>query len=232
LKGSKQEVAVKVQYPEAGRLFSQDIHTIRKFCEALAPENVVLLEALEKQNAAELDYMKEAENLAEIRSNMKKHGFAPSLVVVPRALPELSTQRMLVMELLPGPKLIDGIRDFYSRWAEQNGTTLHDLEAEAREIIEKEGIPVKYDGPPAWKVGLFSKYVKLRDRVLNFGINIHNRTIGRGSEPIPFQESRIPPNTPRIIDTLMRVHGYQLLSDGVFNSGKLRDYELDTFMCL
>ncbi len=35
---------------------------------------------------------------------------------------------------------------------------------------------------------------------------------------IKYLQTSIPPNTPRIVDTLMRVHGYQLLVDGVFNA--------------
>jgi hypothetical protein len=29
-----------------------------------------------------------------------------------------------------------------------------------------------------------------------------------------------PPNVPRVVDTLMRVHGWQLMGDGVFNAGQ------------
>lgn len=215
------EVAIKIQYPEAQKLFTDDIHAIRAFCEALAPEQVVLLDAMEQQNRLELDYKQEAKNLEEIRANLEKHGFAPGEVVVPKPLPELTTKRMLVMELLPGPKLIDGVRKFYGEWAEANGTTLEALEAEARAKIEKEGIPAKYDGPPGWQLALYSRYLRLRDRVVNAGIATYNGVAGKAlGAPIPYQQSSIPPNTPRIIDTLMRVHGYQLMHDGVFNSGE------------
>lgn len=219
LASTQQEVAVKIQYPEAQKLFSDDIHTIRAFCEVLAPEQVVMLNAIEKQNAAELDYQEEAKNLEEIRKNMELHGFAPNQVVVPRPLPALSTKRMLVMELLPGTKLIDGIRDYYKKWAIDHGTTLHDLEVEIRAKIEKEGIPAKYDGPSGWQFSLFSRYLRLRDGLVNAGVAAYNGTAGRMTTPLNYQKSSIPPNTPRIVDTLMQVHGYQLLQDGVFNSG-------------
>merc|ERR1712232_1181289 len=35
---------------------------------------------------------------------------------------------------------------------------------------------------------------------------------------IEYLRTSIPPNTPRIVDTLMRIHGYQLLVDGLFNA--------------
>ncbi|CAJ1965814.1 unnamed protein product [Cylindrotheca closterium] len=214
------EVAIKIQYPEAQKLFSDDIHAIRAFCEAFAPEHVVMLNAMEQSNRGELDYTQEAKNLEEIRANLEKDGFAPGQVVVPRPFPELSTKRMLVMELLPGEKLIDGMRKFYAEWAEANGTTLEALENEARSRIEKEGIPAKYDGPSGWQIAIYSRYLKIRDSFVNVGIAAYNSVAGKalGASTISYQKSSIPPNTPRIIDTLMRVHGYQLLQDGVFNS--------------
>eukprot|EP00980_Cylindrotheca_fusiformis_P022721 scaffold9646_cov133-Cylindrotheca_fusiformis.AAC.4 len=220
--GQQQEVAVKIQYPEAQQLFQDDIHTIRTFCEALAPEHVVLLDSIEKQNAAELDYEQEVKNLLEIRSNMEQLGFSPNEVVVPRPIQHLSTKRMLVMELLPGKKLIDGVRDYYSKWAIDHGTTLHDLEVEMRAKIEREGIPAKYDGPSGWQLSWYSRYLRLRDGIVNIGVASYNGTVGRiaSNTSLEYQQSSIPPNTPRIVDTLMRVHGYQLLQDGVFNSGR------------
>ena len=54
---------------------------IRAFCEALAPEHVVIFDAIEEQSRLELDYMEEAENLWEIRINLENSGFAPDQVV-------------------------------------------------------------------------------------------------------------------------------------------------------
>lgn len=42
---------------------------------------------------------------------------------------------MLVMELMHGRKLIDGIRDQYKKIAKQMGKTLHELEDEQRQKI-------------------------------------------------------------------------------------------------
>jgi hypothetical protein len=154
---------------------------------------------------------------------MTCHGFQPREVVVPKPLLEYTTTRLLVMELLEGPKLIDGIREYFSEYAKRNGTTLHALEEEARETIEREGIPEKYDGPSAFQMGLYRRYLGLRDMVANLGIASYNSTVGAltsKNPPISYQQSMLPPNIPRIIDILMRVHGYQLLADGVFNSGR------------
>lgn len=100
--------------------------------------------------------MQEAENLREIRIYLEKSGFAPDQVVVPRPLLGASTRRMLVIELLSEPKLIDGVHNYYSEWAIANGTTLEETEAEAHAKIETEGIPAKYDSLPGWQISLRS----------------------------------------------------------------------------
>jgi aarF domain-containing kinase len=224
LRHNHQEVAVKVQYPEAQALFRRDMETIRSLCQWFAPEQIVMLNALEKQNAQELDYRTEAHNLERIKHNMRnKHRFEPREVVVPAPIRQLTTSRMLVMELLPGVKLMDGIRAYYHEWALKNGTTLWDLEQEARHRIETEGIPAKYTGPSAWQMGLYRHYLRLQDGLVNLGIALYNGTIANQESSIPYQHTMLPPNTPRIVDTLMRVHGYQLLADGFFNAGKCNE---------
>ena len=138
LKSTGKEVAVKVQYPNAQALFTKDIHAIRAMCEWFAPEQVCTLEALEEQNKEELDYTNEANNLLAIGANMKKHGFSPKECLVPEPYPELATKRMLVMEMLPGPKLIDGMRAYYAEYAKRQGTTLKRLETMHRKKMEEE----------------------------------------------------------------------------------------------
>lgn len=232
LRSTGQEVAVKVQYPEAQVLFADDIHAIRFLCEKFSPEQVCTLEAMEKQNASELDYNNEAQNLLEIGRNMTKHGFQPKECLVPTPVPELSTKRMLVMELLPGPKLIDGMRAYYAEYAKKQGTTLKRLETKMRRKMEEEGIPDKYDGPSASQIASYQRMMRLRDGFFNtFVIGGYNlfvapivRTIAKSNKndstdgKIKYLQTSIPPNTPRIVDTLMRVHGYQLFVDGLFNA--------------
>lgn len=240
LRGDGREVAVKVQYPEAQELFAGDIHAIRKLCEWFAPEQVCTLDALEQQNAAELDYTNEARNLAEVAANMTRHGFMPDEVLVPLADEELTTRRMLVMELLPGPKLIDGMRAYYETYAAAQGTTLKRMQTVARKKMEEEGIPDRYDGPSAATIARYQRWLGLRDRVANALIAAYNRVNRyspqsltrrrrgkvaadegegeRGAGGIAYLRTTVPPNTPRIVDTLMRVHGCQLLLDGLFNA--------------
>ena len=93
---------------------------------------------------------------------MIQHGFQPREVVVPKPIADMTTSRMLVMELLPGPKLIDGIQEYLGVWAAQQGTTLQNLATAAKEKIEKEGIPAKYDGPSAAQIHLYRRYLRTK----------------------------------------------------------------------
>ena len=233
LKSTGEQVAVKVQYPNAQTLFTEDIHAIRLMCEWFAPEQVCTLDQLEKQNKSELDYTNEAKNLLEVGRNMVKHGFSPKECLVPMPFPELTTKRMLVMQLLPGPKLIDGMRAYYEEYAKRQGTTLKRLETIQRKKIEKEGLPSKYEGPSASKLAMYQKVLKTRDAIVNncfirpynalaplLRIFQTSKGDGRLGAEIQLLQTSIPPNTPRIVDTLMRVHGTQLLVDGLFNAGK------------
>ena len=219
LRGGK-EVAVKVQYNEVGSLFRYDMKAIRKFCEVLAPENVISLNALEQQNAMELDYCSEASNLKEVHRNMERHGFTPSEVRVPLPIDGLSTKRMLVMELLPGPKLSDGVRAYFAKWAKENGTSLEELEAKSRIKIEEEGIPARYNGPSANQIEWVKKYSSFRNKFVNSGVALYNTTVGkiRGVEKLPYRQNDVLLNLPQLVDVLMRVHGRQLLQDGCFNT--------------
>jgi len=220
LKSTGETVAVKVQYDDAEHVFQDDMHTIRSFCRTFAPEHCVTLGALEKQNLLEIDYHLEADNLREISKNMKRHNLMPREVVVPQPYKDLTTRRMLVMEYLPGPKLIDGIRDYFAEWAVQNGTTLEDIEAAARKRIEEEGIPAKYEGPSARTMSIYRTIFQAYNLLRNSAVTTYNWSVGWiVQRPLSYPHPiKVPPNIPRIIDTLMRVHGYQLLSDGLFNA--------------
>lgn len=218
LRRDGQTVAVKVQYGDAEKLFQEDVHTIRSFCTTFAPEHVVTLDAVEKQNALEMDYQLEAENLKDVGNNMKKHGLMPREVVIPQPYLELTTRKMLVMEYLDGRKLSDGLKDYFADWAVKHGTTLEELEEEARRKIKEEGIPPKYNGPSSLTISLYRQSLRLYNLLAKSGVALYNGTLGWISRPLHYPEpKKVPPNIPRIIDTLMRVHGYQLLADGTFN---------------
>lgn len=104
---SGQQVAVKIQHPEAERNFRADIRTIKQFCQLAQPQHAPYLNEIEKQFMSEFNYVVEAQNLLQIKANLQRSPWAKKVVVPMPVLP-LCTREVLVMEYLDGPKLIDG----------------------------------------------------------------------------------------------------------------------------
>lgn len=63
-------VAIKVQSPGAEKLFKGDLKTAKGFCETFAPEQVAILDEIEKQFVNEFDFVKEANHLEKVSKNM------------------------------------------------------------------------------------------------------------------------------------------------------------------
>ncbi|MDD9938681.1 MAG: AarF/UbiB family protein [Myxococcales bacterium] len=105
--GSK--VAVKVQYPDIQEIVQTDLRNMRRACriyEWLDPqplELLPLLEELAKHISYELDFEREADSADRVRELFKNN----DTVVVPRIHRELSTKRVLVMELVSGTKITE-----------------------------------------------------------------------------------------------------------------------------
>ena len=101
------DVVVKIQYPEARRLFPVDLRSLRRAVRTarrLARVDLrPLADELAAQVALELDFAREAASTERVRL-----AFAGSdRVVVPRVHRELSTDRLLVLELAHGTPLTD-----------------------------------------------------------------------------------------------------------------------------
>jgi aarF domain-containing kinase len=210
-------VAVKVQYPDMRRLFAEDMRTIRGFLELAAPEQVIILDELERSFEREFDYTQEAANLRFFSERLA--GFSRH-IKVPRPVAGLSTPRMLVMELLDGRKMVDGIREYAAQLACAQGNTLAQFEEEAKERFQREGAPAHYEGPPGWQLSAYLAALGLRDAAVNAGRAAVNAALWalRRDARLPYVSSALPPNSPQIMDLLMRVHGEQLLRLGAFNA--------------
>lgn len=217
LRSNGAEVAVKVQYPEVRDLFRTDMAAIRSFLGFASPKHLFTIGQLEKQLGPECDYLQEAQNLQEVAANMTKHGFMPREVVVPRPYLDLSTSRMLVMELLPGPKLSEGLRKYMQLRAAREGKTVEQLGNELRRRAESGGSESRYRGPSAAQIELRDTLVTWRDWLLNFGISVLRMAPLVGRPDVEYYRTARTPNIPRMVDTLMRVHGAQLMWDGVLN---------------
>lgn len=212
------EVAVKVQYPDSKTFFRSDMSTIKSFFKLAAPEQLITLGELERQFEFEFDYRHEAANLAEVGANMTKHGFQPGEVVVPSPRVELCSERLLVMELTPGCKLLDGLRRYGAKLAAEQGQTIEEFELAMRRKIEREGVPARYEGPSATQIERYLRLARWRDTLVNSLIVSFNLVLGWAFGRLERRQTLLPPNAPRMMDILMRVHGTQLLVDGVFNA--------------
>ena len=221
VRATGKEVAVKVQYPESQRLFAEDMKTIRSFFTIAAPEQLIILNEMERSANREFDYAVEASNLETVGGNMAAAGFCPKYAAVPQPLPQLTTRRVLTMELFRGPKLMDGIDAYASILAEQEGLTLEAFKAKMKDKITKEGIKDSYEGPSASTIQAYTAGLRLRAWTLNLGIAAYNSIAGGllGYDRCEYYAApTLPPNAPRIMDLLMRIHGHQLLVDGVFQA--------------
>ena len=103
------EVAVKVQYPNIERIMLTDLANMRRACrfyekfETNPLELMPLLTELTKHLGYELDFCREADSAERVRAMFEDD----DAVYVPQIHRELSTKRVLVMELVGGMKITD-----------------------------------------------------------------------------------------------------------------------------
>ncbi len=107
-----QEVVIKVQRPNIAALVQADLRVLHLGARLLARSSrgalanpVGIVEDFEANIREELDFRREAANMAEFNAIMREHGHAN--VVAPRAIEGLVTTRVLVMERFFGHRVDD-----------------------------------------------------------------------------------------------------------------------------
>mmetsp|Transcript_21715 Transcript_21715/g.61585 ORF Transcript_21715/g.61585 Transcript_21715/m.61585 type:complete len:560 (+) Transcript_21715:83-1762(+) len=234
-----QQVIVKVQYPEVAMLYEVDFDNLERFTRWFFPENVNMILGLRKRHQAELDFRKEAAHLKECRCNMIDRGFEPSLVRIPEIPdPKLCTQHVLAMEFLDGVSMASAIQGEQEEFAAALGFPSGDamrnhLMRLVRSHLERgdggDGgllFPGLVSAAPTG-AALLRFYAASRRRVLNAYARLHNTaawvlrmTIAcmylqpRKYEPAPTACGSLGSK----LELLVRVHGCQLLLDGVYNA--------------
>lgn len=217
LKDSGQEVVVKVQYPWVERLFRSDVATIRFFCKLAQPEHLPFIDEIERAFATEFDYAREAKSMQKVGDNMRK--FFSKKVVVPKPLEHLCKKNVIVMEYLHGIKLVDAMRAQWEIIAARHGKTLEEL---------KNSLPDRqsYTGGTGsasvafWISGKLSYFADLLTNMTIFFINAVKfvpRMLGANIQYTPQVWPRKLLNPYQLMDTLLEVHGHQVLHDGLFN---------------
>jgi aarF domain-containing kinase len=219
LKGSGQEVAVKVQHPDAETFFRWDIKTIQDFCRFFQPEHLPYLVEVEKQFMTEFNYFEEGRNLALIRSNLAKSPYADK-VAIPAPRLDMCTKEVLVMEFLRGRKLLDGIQDHFEAIAADRGVTVEQLKQEQKRIDEERerlGLDIE-SGPGASKLRLYAVTLAAKRAARQVGRWAYDYSLGWVS-PMewPKDEQHQLLNIPAILQLIMDVHGHEIFVDGSFN---------------
>jgi len=107
-----QDVVIKVQRPKIDEVVEADLRVLRLAARVMSlvpigelanPRGIV--EDFEANIREELDFRREAENMAEFNRIMVEHG--QSQVAAPKAVPELTTRRVVVMERFFGYRVDD-----------------------------------------------------------------------------------------------------------------------------
>jgi aarF domain-containing kinase len=214
---SGEQVVIKVQYPGIESRFRSDIQTLKRFCSFAMPHHLPGLREVEKQFVHEFDYQKEARHLLEVGENLKKSDWK-SKVIVPKPFINLCTKSVLVMEYLPGKKLIDGLKEQFSVYAQKQGKTLEGLEEEQKLAIKEGRMRWQSLRSFSRKVTWYNKLNLFFVSVHNFFSYIYNVSFGRITKLfIPYKYATPIINLGEILETLLKVHGYEIFIDGLFN---------------
>lgn len=106
LKGSKNDVVVKVQHPGVQELMMTDIHNLQAFALYMQKTDIKfdlysVTKEMEKQIAYEFDFLREAGAMDKIRRFLYENN-KKSPVLVPRVIQDKVSRRVLVMEYIDG----------------------------------------------------------------------------------------------------------------------------------
>jgi len=209
-------VVVKVQAPGIERRFRADIRTCIDFCKLAMPQHVPPLEEIERQFMTEFDYRAEAENLEEVRSTvMPAWG---NKVYIPAPHKNLCTKEILVMDEVPGKRLVDGIRDQLEAIARYQGTTMSELEEKERQKIESGSLKSRDVKQASRQTNRANVLLFVQHKVLTpFKLLYNVSPLRLLTGPV----SQKPPpkliNLGALLQTLIDVHAYEIFVTGVFN---------------
>ncbi len=218
LRSTGEEVAVKLMLPGIEAKFRNDIDNVEMFCEWLMPQNAPYFSEIKKQFATEFDFKREAENLSEVSAMLSKSQWADK-VVIPRPIPELCTKTVLTMTFLPGDRLIDGVREHYRNLAAKMGVDFKELERIQKEKIRSGKFERKDVSESARENALVDWALWLRDLAVNSVLFVGNWTLAPFyGTSWDYVQSERPINLAAIIETLLRVHAYEIFFGGAFNS--------------
>jgi aarF domain-containing kinase len=200
------EVAVKVQFPGVESVFAADMSAVRLFVRFAQPEHLVFLDEIERQFMTEFDFEREAAFLSVFSEALDRSPFRKQ-VVVPKPVPELTTRNVLTMEFLSGEKLVTALRRLHERIAGDEGLTLKELTERNKHAKALSNAQVR----------IYSSIFYASDALANSARFLFNWTAGWFVPPLGYKHRTPPIAVPRLIDTLLDVHAFQLFDIGAFN---------------
>lgn len=239
LRQGREEVVIKVQYPDVAKLFEIDFDNLRALIRIVNPENLDLLHSLRRRHEQELDFTVEAENLREVRRNMQAHKVEPSLVRIPAVKNEtgICSSTVLAIEYLPGISLKAAIADEQHRMAlglgMQNADELRQSIADRMRMVhnhpDRSNALLPQESPfNARQAKLLQTFGPAAARVLRVygGVkewygDVWGDKRKDGKSLREKRRRRQHVKLGQAIKTLVHVHGLQMLQDGVFNVGFL-----------
>jgi CubicO group peptidase (beta-lactamase class C family) len=138
LRGSKEPVVVKIRHRGIKRIIEQDLENLRIIFDWIAyyePEFDwrELVREWSSRVREELDFRLEAENLQRTRSSLARAGMLYKDVLMPQVVPELVSERLLVMEYMEGVRITAFGSDGVAR--NTDGSVRMRLEHAALELV-------------------------------------------------------------------------------------------------
>mmetsp|Transcript_21587 Transcript_21587/g.50368 ORF Transcript_21587/g.50368 Transcript_21587/m.50368 type:complete len:622 (+) Transcript_21587:104-1969(+) len=149
------DVVVKVQFPEAQRLFRQDFSNVRLWCTLLQPEYLPYIDEVRQSFLSEFDFRREARDLEDIsRSFNDPSNPFMDQVYVPGPVPELAGRNVVVMDFIAGTTLLNyGLRkqremaeSSYLTVIWQGWFVLQELRRHLATLVSVQGYQVFVDG--------------------------------------------------------------------------------------
>lgn len=232
------EVVVKVQYPEVSRTVELDFVTCEWVVWFLDKTRVEEVRQTKSYYIKELDFGMEAATLDRVHTNLR--GPFPD-VRVPQPILKLCTVNVLTMTFISGSSLLDSIMQMADTIAKARGQTVDQLIAEFTNAASAESdgpqVAVEMQASGPWsalrskmasfvptlpdgaKVQLLLHALSASNAACNTLVALYNRSVAKlGATPLQPRRA-LPSFSPKELSlSIWRVHGHQLLVDGVFST--------------
>jgi aarF domain-containing kinase len=199
------EVAVKVMHPNAEARFRHDFKIFKWLCRIALPGWKPILDELQKQMMTEFDYNQEARNLEEVSDNMMVSPYRDK-IAIPRPIFELCSKNLLVMEYLPGKKLVSSME-------ERLASAIGNKEAAKAFLKQKQKDLVQGKVAVRDKISDVTELIAFCEK----SIEHEDSTFALSRWMLYYKLVMMQRHFKRTVQTLLDVHGHQIFLNRVFN---------------